>query len=118
MGRTLGLRFYVAVLLCRTNTSCHEMAVNPSVALLNVTLTRDTKCYHKRDYSCLESSLSFAVKTTIARVVLHNFCLEANDKWDSDNDNSDNDSDDEDGGALHDADEMQDLLKDFTCRNV
>ena len=67
----------------------------------------------------LDSSLSFAVKTTIACVVLHNFCLEANDEWDSDNDDdSDNDSNDEDGGVLHDGDEIRDLLKDFICGNV
>ena len=52
----------------------------------------------------LENSLRFAVKTTIAFVVLHNFCLEANDDWDSDNNDSD---DDEDGDVLHDTDEIR-----------
>ena len=66
---------------------------------------------------CLDSSLSFAVKTTIACVVLHNFCLEANDDWDSENDDN-FDSDDEDGGVLHDVDEIRDLLKDLVCENV
>ena len=61
---------------------------------------------------CLDSSLSFTVKTTVA-CVLHNFCLEDNDDWDSDNND-----DSEDGGVLHDADEIRDLLKDLVCGNV
>ena len=70
----------------------------------------------------LDSSLSFAVKTTIACVVLHNFCLEANDQWDSDNDDdSDNDSNDEDGGVLHDADEIRNLISSvemYDCKMI
>ena len=62
---------------------------------------------------CLDSSLSFTVKTTIACVVLHNFCLEDNDDWDSDNND-----DSENGDVLHDADEIRDLLKDLVRGNV
>ena len=59
----------------------------------------------------LDSSLNFAIKTTIACIVLHNFCIEANDEWDDDND---------DGPPNNNvvADEIRGTLKDFVCGNV
>ena len=63
----------------------------------------------------LDSSLNFAIKTTIARIVLHNFCIEANDDWDDDNDDGPPNND---GNNNVVADEIRGTVKDFVCGNV
>ena len=63
----------------------------------------------------LDSSLNFVIKTTIARIVLHNFCIEANDDWDDDNDNVPPNND---GNNNVVADEIRGTVKDFVCGNV
>ncbi|XP_044170798.1 protein ALP1-like, partial [Acropora millepora] len=66
----------------------------------------------------LDSSLNFAIKTTIACIVLHNFCIEANDDWDDDNDNGPPNNDGNNNVVVGDADEIKVTLKDFVCGNV
>ena len=63
----------------------------------------------------LDSSLNFAIKTTIACIVLHSFCIEANDEWDDDNDDGPPNND---GNNNVVADEIRGTLKDFVCGNV
>ena len=66
----------------------------------------------------LDSSLNFAIKTTIACIVLHNFCIEANDDWDDDDDDGPSDNDGNNNLVFGDADEIRGVLKDFVCGNV
>ena len=66
----------------------------------------------------LESSLNFAIKTTIACIFLHNFCVEANDDWDDDNDDGSPNNDLNNIVVVGDADEIRGTLKDFVCGNV
>lgn len=66
---------------------------------------------------CLDSSLNFAIKTTIVCIVLHNFCIEANDEWDDDDDGPP-DNDGNNNLVFGDADEIRGVLKDFVCGNV
>ena len=62
----------------------------------------------------LDSSLNFAIKTTIACIFLHNFCVEAND----DNDDGSPNNDLNNIVVVGDADEIRGTLKDFVCGNV
>ena len=66
----------------------------------------------------LDSSLNFAIKTTIACIVLHNFCIEANDDKDDDNDDGPPNNDGNNNVVVGDADEIRGTLKDFVCGNV
>ena len=67
---------------------------------------------------CLDSSLNFAIKTTIACIFLHNFCIEANNDWDDDDDNGPSDNDGNNNLVFDDADELQSIPKDFVCGNT
>ena len=62
----------------------------------------------------LDSSLNFAIKTTIACIFLHNFCVEAND----DNDDGSPNNDLNNNVVVGDADEIRGTMKDFVCGNV
>ena len=66
----------------------------------------------------LDSSLNFAIKITIACIVLHNFCIEANDDWDDDDDDGPPNNDGNNNVVVGDADEIRGALKDFVCGNV
>ena len=61
----------------------------------------------------LDSSLNFAIKITIACIVLHNFCIEANDDWDDDDDDGPPNNDGNNNVVAGDADEIRGALKDF-----
>ena len=67
---------------------------------------------------CLDSFLNFAIKTTIACIVLHNFCIEAKDDWDDEDDDGPSDSDGNNNLVFGDAHEIRGVLKDFVCGNV
>ena len=66
----------------------------------------------------LDSSLNFAIKITIACIVLHNFCIEANDDWDDDDDDGPPNNNGNNNLVAGDADEIRGALKDFVCGNV
>ena len=66
----------------------------------------------------LDSSLKFAIKTTIACIVLHNFCIQANDDWDDEDDDGPPENEPANNLVFNDADEIRDVLKDFVCGNL
>ena len=66
----------------------------------------------------LDSSLKFAIKTTIACIVLHNFCIQANDDWDDEDDDGPPENEPANDLVFNDADEIRDVLKDFVCGNL
>ena len=66
----------------------------------------------------LDSSLPFAIKSTIACIVLHSFCLEAHDDWDDDDDDQNPPENDGNQVVLGDGDDIRDLMKDYVCGNV
>ena len=66
----------------------------------------------------LDSSLAFAIKTTVACIVLHNICIDSNDDWDDDDDNHDPPDNQQNADILGDGDAIRDLLKDFVCGNI
>ena len=63
------------------------------------------------DIKQLESNIAFTNQTIIACCVLHNFCIDAGDLWNDDDDGNDEDFPIRDGNA--DGADLRDFLKEY-----